>query len=74
MFGDTGFFLDLRWNNIGFLGGRVLVNCFFSNRILWRLELVGNSVFGDIFRVVGMGISGCRWFVVFGVGYKVDFF
>lgn len=46
---------DLRWNNIGLLGGRALANCLPSNRTLWRLELAGNSVPSDILRAVGMG-------------------
>ncbi|XP_039715741.1 leucine-rich repeat-containing protein 45 isoform X4 [Pteropus medius] len=43
---------DLRWNNIGLLGGRALANCLPSNRTLWRLELAGNSVPSDILRAV----------------------
>ncbi|XP_005001523.2 leucine-rich repeat-containing protein 45 isoform X3 [Cavia porcellus] len=43
---------DLRWNNIGLLGGRSLVNCLPSNRTLWRLDLAGNNVPGDIVRAV----------------------
>ncbi|XP_033703552.1 leucine-rich repeat-containing protein 45 isoform X4 [Tursiops truncatus] len=43
---------DLRWNHIGLLGGRALVNCLPSNRTLWKLELAGNSIPGDILRAV----------------------
>ena len=50
-----GFLLDLRWNNIGLLGGRALVNCLPSNRTLWRLELAGNNVPSDVLRAVGKG-------------------
>ncbi|EHB09351.1 Leucine-rich repeat-containing protein 45 [Heterocephalus glaber] len=49
---QLGFLLDLRWNNIGLLGGRSLVNCLPSNRTLWRLDLAGNSVPGDVLRAV----------------------
>lgn len=50
----TGFLPDLRWNNIGLLGGRALVNCLPSNRTLWRLDLAGNNIPGDVLRAVGM--------------------
>ncbi|XP_054939561.1 leucine-rich repeat-containing protein 45 isoform X1 [Physeter macrocephalus] len=46
------FLPDLRWNHIGLLGGRALVNCLPSNRTLWKLELAGNSIPGDILRAV----------------------
>lgn len=55
----TGFLPDLRWNSIGLLGGRALVNSLPRNRTLWRLELAGNNVPGDILRAVGMGTQGC---------------
>ncbi|XP_077022369.1 leucine-rich repeat-containing protein 45 isoform X2 [Tamandua tetradactyla] len=48
----TSFLPDLRWNNVGLLGGRALVNCLPSNRTLWSLELAGNNVPGDILRAV----------------------
>lgn len=54
----TGFLPDLRWNSVGLLGGRALVNCLPRNRTLWRLELAGNNVPGDILRAVGMGTRG----------------
>uniref|UniRef100_A0A452UP37 Leucine rich repeat containing 45 n=1 Tax=Ursus maritimus TaxID=29073 RepID=A0A452UP37_URSMA len=49
---QLGFLPDLRWNSIGLLGGRALVNCLPRNRTLWRLELAGNNVPGDILRAV----------------------
>lgn len=55
----TGFLPDLRWNNIGLLGGRALVNCLPGNRTLWKLDLAGNNVPGDILRAVGMSTQGC---------------
>uniref|UniRef100_A0A2K5CD70 Leucine-rich repeat-containing protein 45 n=1 Tax=Aotus nancymaae TaxID=37293 RepID=A0A2K5CD70_AOTNA len=49
---QLGFLPDLRWNNIGLLGGRALMNCLPSNRTLWRLDLVGNNIPGDVLRAV----------------------
>lgn len=46
-------YLDLRWNNIGLLGGRALLNCLHSNRALRQLELAGNNVPSDILKAVG---------------------
>ncbi|XP_033037522.1 leucine-rich repeat-containing protein 45 isoform X2 [Trachypithecus francoisi] len=53
---------NLRWNNIGLLGGRALMNCLPSNRTLWRLDLAGNNVPGDVLRAVeqAMGHSQDR--------------
>lgn len=45
--------LDLRWNNVGLLGGRALLNCLHSNRALRQLELAGNNVPSDILKAVG---------------------
>lgn len=56
-----GFLSDLRWNNIGLLGGRALVNCLPSNRTLWRLDLAGNNIPSDILRAVGMGTQLKVW-------------
>lgn len=49
----AGVLPDLRWNNIGLLGGRALVNSLPRNRALWRLELAGNNIPGDVLRAVG---------------------
>ncbi|XP_032097151.1 leucine-rich repeat-containing protein 45 isoform X3 [Sapajus apella] len=49
---QLGFLPDLRWNNIGLLGGRALMNCLPSNRTLWRLDLAGNNIPGDVLRAV----------------------
>ncbi|XP_033037523.1 leucine-rich repeat-containing protein 45 isoform X3 [Trachypithecus francoisi] len=59
---QLGFLPDLRWNNIGLLGGRALMNCLPSNRTLWRLDLAGNNVPGDVLRAVeqAMGHSQDR--------------
>lgn len=51
--GDTLVLPDLRWNNLGLLGGRALLGCFPGNRALRRLELAGNNIPGDVFRAVG---------------------
>ena len=66
------FLPDLRWNDIGLLGGRALVNCLPRNKTLWRLELAGNNVPGDILRAVGTGTPGCRQLALFGAGDKAD--
>ena len=66
------FFPDLRWNHIGLLGGRALVNCLPSNRTLWKLELAGNNIPGDILRAVGMGTWGCWQIALFEAGHRAD--
>ena len=66
------FLPDLRWTDIGLLGGRALVNCLPRNKTLWRLELAGNNVPGDILRAVGTGTPGCRQLTLFGAGDKAD--
>ncbi|XP_031984553.1 leucine-rich repeat-containing protein 45 isoform X5 [Corvus moneduloides] len=48
---------DLRWNNIGLLGGRALLNCLHSNKTLKRLELAGNNVPGDILKAVEQALN-----------------
>lgn len=69
----TGFLSDLRWNNVGLLGGRALVNCLPSNRTLWRLELAGNSIPSDVLRAAGTGAWGCQQFAPFGARHEADF-
>ncbi|KAH0629420.1 hypothetical protein JD844_011481 [Phrynosoma platyrhinos] len=49
--------LDLRWNNIGLLGGRALLNCLHSNRALRQLELAGNNVPSDILKAVDQAME-----------------
>lgn len=66
------FLPDLRWNHIGLLGGRALVNCLPSNRTLWKLELAGNNIPGDILRAVGMGRWGCWQIALFEAGHRTD--
>ncbi|XP_047561844.1 leucine-rich repeat-containing protein 45 isoform X2 [Lutra lutra] len=56
----AGFLPDLRWNNIGLLGGRALVNSLPRNRALWRLELAGNNVPGDVLRAVEQAMDRNR--------------
>jgi hypothetical protein len=45
--------LDLRWNNVGVLGGRKLLGSLRSNGSLLRLRLEGNSVPTDIMEAIG---------------------
>ncbi|XP_074245170.1 leucine-rich repeat-containing protein 45 isoform X3 [Saimiri boliviensis] len=54
---QLGFLPDLRWNNIGLLGGRALMNCLPSNRTLWRLDLAGNNIPGDVLRAVEQAMA-----------------
>ncbi|XP_040438226.1 leucine-rich repeat-containing protein 45 isoform X3 [Falco naumanni] len=49
--------VDLRWNNIGLLGGRALLNCLHSNKTLKRLELAGNNVPSDILKAVEQAMN-----------------
>lgn len=44
---------DLRWNNIGLLGGRAFLEMLKSNKFLSRLELAGNNVPSDITKSIG---------------------
>ena len=45
---------DLRWNNIGLLGGRAFIEMLKANKILSRLELAGNNVPTDIAKAIGL--------------------
>ena len=44
---------DLRWNNVGLLGGRALLNALDYNKTLVKLELAGNTTPNDILRAIG---------------------
>ena len=48
------FFPDLRWNNIGLLGGRSFLEMLKANKVVSRLELAGNNVPSDISKAIGM--------------------
>jgi len=45
--------LDLRWNNVGLLGGRELLKAFDYNKTLARLSLAGNNVPTDVLKAIG---------------------
>ena len=45
---------DLRWNNIGLVGGRALLAAFNQNKTLTRLPLAGNNVPADVLQAIGM--------------------
>lgn len=47
------FVLDLRWNSVGLLGGRVILEMLKINKMICRLELVGNNILGDILKFIG---------------------
>jgi hypothetical protein len=46
--------IDLRWNNIGLLGGRAVLEMLKANKILSRLELAGNNVPADVAKAIGL--------------------
>lgn len=48
--------LDLRWNNIGMIGGRALLASCQSNSTLNELQLVGNDIPDDILQTIGESI------------------
>lgn len=45
--------LDLRWNNIGLLGGRSVLEAMQQNRTLTKLEMAGNNIPSDTLRAIG---------------------
>lgn len=46
-------FTDLRWNNIGLLGGRSLLEALQKNKRVVELEMAGNNIPGDTLRALG---------------------
>ncbi len=46
--------IDLRWNNVGLIGGRALLSLCESNSTLNDLQLVGNNIPDDIMQSIGM--------------------
>jgi len=45
---------DLRWNNVGLVGGRALLAALDHNKTLTRLLLAGNNVPADVLRSLGV--------------------
>lgn len=45
--------LDLRWNSVGLLGGRAILEMLKTNKTICRLELAGNNIPGDILKSIG---------------------
>ena len=45
--------LDLRWNNVGLIGGRQLISALDTNKTVVKLELAGNNTPEDILRSIG---------------------
>jgi hypothetical protein len=45
--------LDLRWNNVGLIGGRAFLALFQTNNILHDLQLLGNNIPDDIMESIG---------------------
>ena len=56
VYGVNNFVLvsDLRWNNVGLLGGRAIVEMLQTNKTLTRIELAGNNIPADILKAIGM--------------------
>ena len=46
-------FTDLRWNNIGLLGGRSLLEALQKNQSIVQLEMAGNNIPSDTLRALG---------------------
>lgn len=46
-------FVDLRWNNVGLLGGRAILEMLQTNKTVSRLELAGNNIPSDILKSIG---------------------
>lgn len=44
---------DLRWNNIGLLGGRSLLEALQKNNSVVQLEMAGNNIPSDTLKALG---------------------
>lgn len=63
--GNTNwFFTDLRWNNIGLLGGRSLLDALHQNHTLLQLEMAGNNIPSDTLKAIGM-TNSAYWIQAF---------
>lgn len=49
----TCYISDLRWNNIGLMGGRAILAALEFNKTLVRLDLLGNNIPNDIMKAIG---------------------
>ena len=47
-------YIDLRWNNVGLLGARAILEMLQTNKTLCRLELAGNNIPSDILKAIGI--------------------
>ena len=47
------FVSDLRWNNIGLLGGRSILSALDYNKTLVKLLLAGNNIPSDVVKAIG---------------------
>lgn len=63
-------FTDLRWNNIGLLGGRSLLEALQKNKRVVHLEMAGNNIPSDTLRALGEFVRGS--FVL--ITYKSAFY
>lgn len=44
---------DLRWNNLGLLGGRSLLEALQSNKSMVKLKVAGNNIPSDTLKAIG---------------------
>lgn len=47
---------DLRWNNIGLLGGRALLEAVQNNKSVVQLQLAGNNIPSDTLKALGKAL------------------
>lgn len=47
---------DLRWNNIGLLGGRSLLEALQKNKSIVKLEMAGNNIPSDTLKALGKSV------------------
>lgn len=53
-------FTDLRWNNVGLIGGRQLLSALDSNHTVVKMELAGNNTPNDILKSIGTPVLSYR--------------
>ncbi|KAI8855026.1 hypothetical protein BC829DRAFT_107797 [Chytridium lagenaria] len=54
------FFSDLRWNNVGIIGGRAFVEALKWNMVITEIELTGNEIPDDVLRSIGIALDRNR--------------
>jgi len=54
-------FEDLRWNNVGLIGGRALLVLCETNATIDDLQLIGNNIPEDIMQSIGIFKNQCNF-------------